>query len=44
MEISFALRKKIFQDLECRTRFIDTIRSLIKTRYSHSNTAYHLQK
>jgi len=44
LEISFALRKKIFQDLECRTRFIDTIRSLIKTRYSHSNTAYHLQK
>ncbi|MDR3600501.1 MAG: poly-gamma-glutamate hydrolase family protein [Desulfosporosinus sp.] len=32
LEISFALRKRIFADAECRTRFIDTIRSLIKAR------------
>ena len=32
LEISFALRKRIFQDTECRHRFSNTIRSLIKTR------------
>lgn len=32
LEISFALRKRIFEDAECRIRFIDTIRSLIKAR------------
>jgi phage replication-related protein YjqB (UPF0714/DUF867 family) len=31
-EISFALRKRISEDTECRIRFIDTIRSLIKAR------------
>ncbi|KUO77942.1 MAG: hypothetical protein APF81_04030 [Desulfosporosinus sp. BRH_c37] len=30
LEISFALRKRIFEDAECRVQFIDTIRSLIK--------------
>lgn len=35
LEISFALRKRIFEDAECGNRFIGTIRSLIKThRYS----------
>ena len=29
LEISFALRKRIFEDAECRNRFIDTIKSLI---------------
>ena len=32
LEISFALRKRIFEDAECRFRFIDTIRSLIMAR------------
>lgn len=32
LEISFALRKRIFEDVECRIRFIDTIRSLIIAR------------
>ena len=31
LEISFALRKRIHEDAECRIRFISTIRSLIKT-------------
>ncbi|EHQ90572.1 poly-gamma-glutamate hydrolase family protein [Desulfosporosinus youngiae] len=31
LEISFALRKRIVQDTECRIRFIDTIKSMIKT-------------
>ena len=30
LELSFALRKRLFEDVECRVRFIDTIRSLIK--------------
>lgn len=30
LEISFALRKRIFEDPECRVRFIGTIRLLIK--------------
>ena len=30
LEISFALRKRIFEDAVCRIRFSDTIRSLIK--------------
>ena len=30
LEISFALRKRIFEDRECGIRFISTIRSLIK--------------
>ena len=30
LEISFALRKRIFEDAECRLRFIDTIRLVIK--------------
>lgn len=29
LEISFALRKRVFEDTECRIRFSDTIRSLI---------------
>jgi len=32
LELSFALRKRIFKDAKCRTKFIDTIRSLIKAR------------
>ncbi|MDR3542113.1 MAG: poly-gamma-glutamate hydrolase family protein [Desulfosporosinus sp.] len=32
LEISFALRKRIFEDVECRIRFSDTVRSLIKAR------------
>jgi len=32
LEISFALRKRIFEDAECRIRFLNTIRSLIKAR------------
>ena len=32
LEISLALRKRIFEDEECRIRFIDTIRSVIKGR------------
>jgi len=32
LEISFALRKRIFEDAECRISFIDTIRSVIKAR------------
>lgn len=32
LEISFALRKRIYEDAECRIRFIDTIRSLIKAQ------------
>lgn len=30
LEISFALRKRIFEDEECRLRFIETVRSVIK--------------
>ena len=29
LEISFALRKRIFEDAECRLRFIETVRSVI---------------
>ena len=32
LEISFALRKRIFKDTECRSRFVETIRSVIKGR------------
>lgn len=32
LEMSIALRKRIFEDVECRVRFIDTIRSLIINR------------
>lgn len=32
LEISFALRKRIFEDQECRIRFINTLRSLIEAR------------
>jgi len=32
LEISFDLRKRIFEDAECRIRFIDTIRSVLKGR------------
>ncbi|MDR3586249.1 MAG: poly-gamma-glutamate hydrolase family protein [Desulfosporosinus sp.] len=32
LEISFALRKRIFEDAECRIQFIDKIRTLIKGR------------
>jgi len=32
LEISFALRKRLFEDEECRIRFIDTVRALIKAR------------
>ena len=32
LEISFALRKRIFEDEECRLRFIETVRSVIKGR------------
>lgn len=30
LEISLALRKRIFEDAECRLRFIETVRSVIK--------------
>lgn len=30
LELSFALRKRLFDDEECRLRFINTIRSLVK--------------
>ena len=39
LEISFALRKKIFEDLECRFRFINTIRSRIKARDQFGSTS-----
>ncbi|MDQ7095288.1 poly-gamma-glutamate hydrolase family protein [Desulfosporosinus sp. PR] len=32
LEISFALRKRVFEDIAYRTRFVDTIRALIKQR------------
>lgn len=32
LEISFALRKRIFNDPECRIRFIDTVRAVIRDR------------
>ena len=32
LEVSFALRKRIFEDEKCRVRFIDTIRWQIKAR------------
>jgi len=35
LEISFALRRKIVEDAECRIRFIDTIRSLVKAHHYH---------
>ena len=32
LEISFALRKRLFEDMECRAQFIETVRSRIKGR------------
>ena len=32
LEISLALRKRIFEDAECRLRFIETVRSVVKGR------------
>ena len=30
LELSFALRKRLFEDVECKVRFIETVRSVIK--------------
>ena len=38
LEISFALRKRIFEDEECRARFIDTIKALVKARNIETNS------
>lgn len=32
LEISFALRKRIFEDQECRARFVETIKRVIRCR------------
>jgi Phage-related replication protein len=32
LEISYALRKRIFEDIDCRIRFVDTIRTVIRAR------------
>jgi len=44
LEISFALRKRIFEDAEHRIRFVDTIRSLIKGRKWETLVNSNLQK
>ncbi|MDP4126519.1 MAG: poly-gamma-glutamate hydrolase family protein [Bacillota bacterium] len=37
LEISYALRKRIIEDTECRNRFVDSIRSLLLAQISPRN-------